>query len=149
MPTGTPEQEPVGLLRRESRSLVQRLRLWTPARYAAAAPGFGTRGDLVHHLAQALADTAATLEGEPLRDLPRLDDLGVADQLAVTSDDLVRAAPPADLARSATAHLLLHRRDLLGEEVPAGLAAALGLADVVAAGRTICDESGRAALGRT
>ena len=27
---------PTGLLRRESRSLVQRLRLWTPARYAAA-----------------------------------------------------------------------------------------------------------------
>ena len=35
-----------------------------------------------------------TLEGEPRRALPRLDsDLALADQLAVTADDLVRAAP--------------------------------------------------------
>lgn len=116
------------LLRRESRSLVQRLRLWTPARYAAAAPPHGTRGDLVHHLVQALADAAADLEGGPRRAVPRLDtDLALADQLAVVADDLVRAAPPAQVAREATAHLLLHRRDLLGEEVPPGLAEALDL----------------------
>lgn len=141
-------EEPVDLLRRESRSLVQRLRLWTPARWAATAPPYGTRADLVRHLAQALADAAARLEGEPLRDLPRLDDLGVADQLAVTSDDLLRAAPPDELARAATAHLLAHRRDLLDEDVPPGLAAALGLDDVVSAGRTNCEESGRTPLGR-
>lgn len=141
-------EEPVDLLRRESRSLVQRLRLWTPARWAATAPLYGTRADLVRHLAQALADAAARLEGEPLRDLPRLDDLGVADQLAVTSDDLLRAAPPDELARAATAHLLAHRRDLLDEDVPPGLAAALGLDDVVSAGRTNCEESGRTPLGR-
>jgi hypothetical protein len=130
---------PVDLLRRESRSLVQRLRLWTPARYAAAAPPWGTRGDLVLHLAQACADAAADLEGEPRRALPRLDsDLGVADQLAVTSDDLVRAAPGDDLARAVTAHLLVHRTDLLGEEVPASLADALGVGDVVSVGRTAC-----------
>ena len=91
---------PLDLLRRESRSLVQRLRLWTPARYAAAAPPWGTRGDLVLHLAQACADAAAALEGGPRRTLPRLDsDLGLADQLAVTSDDLVRAGPSDDVAR--------------------------------------------------
>ena len=116
------------LLRRESRSLVQRLRLWTPARYAAAAPPHGTRGDLVHHLVQALADAATDLDGGPRRAVPRLDaDLALADQLAVVSDDLVRAGPPARLARDATAHLLVHRRDLLGEQVPPGLAEALEL----------------------
>ena len=134
-----PPPDPTGLLRRESRSLVQRLRLWTPARYAAAAPPWGTRGDLVRHLAQACADAAAELEGEPRRTLPRLDnDLGLADQLAVTSDDLVRAAPGDDLARAVTAHLLVHRLDLLGEDVPASLAGALGLVDVVTAGRAAC-----------
>lgn len=142
-------EDPVDLLRRESRSLVQRLRLWTPARWAASAQPYGTRADLVRHLAQSLADAAARLEGEPLRDLPCLDDLGVADQLAVTSDDLVRAGAPDDLARAATAHLLAHRRDLLDEDVPPGLAAALGFDDVVSAGRTICEESGRTPLGRT
>ena len=118
---------------------MQRLRLWTPARYAAAAPPWGTRGDLVLHLAQACADAAADAEGEPRRTLPRLDsDLGLADQLAVTSDDLVRAQPGDDVARAVTVHLLVHRVDLLGEEVPSSLAGALGVDDVVAAGRAAC-----------
>ena len=130
---------PVDLLRRESRSLVQRLRLWTPARYAAAAPPWGTRAELVLHLAQACADAAAGLEGEPRRTVPRLDsDLGLADQLAVTSDDLVRAGPDEELARRVTAHLLVHRLDLLGEDVPASLADALGVTDVLSAGRAAC-----------
>jgi hypothetical protein len=138
------ERDPVLLLRRESRSLVQRLRLWTPARYAAAAPPFPTRGALVHHLAQALADAAADLERAPRRRLPRLDtDLVLADQLAVCSDDLVRAGPTSEQAASATCHLLLHRHDLLGEPVPPGLAGALappggGEADVLAAGTAAC-----------
>lgn len=135
------------LLAREARSLVQRLRLWTPARYAAAAGPGGSRGDLVHHLAQALADRAADLEGGPRRPLPRLDsDLGLADQLAVTADDLVRAGPPDALAVADTAHLLLHRAELLEDEVPAGLAEALGLADVLAAGRRACEETAAAPL---
>jgi len=135
---------PLELLRRESRALVQRLRLWTPARYAAAAPnprpdGVVSRGDLVHHLAQSLADLAAELEVGPVRRLPRLDsDLGLADQLAVTSDDLVRAGPDAGTAVRATAHLLAHRADLLDDVVPAGLAAALALDDPVQTGREVC-----------
>ena len=133
------DDDPRALLRRESRSLVQRLRLWTPARYAAAAPPWGTRGDLVHHLAQDLADLAADAEGLPRRPLPRLDsDLGLADQLAVTADDLVRAEPAAEIARVQTAHLLVHRRALLGDEVPAGLAGALGVADVDELGLSGC-----------
>jgi hypothetical protein len=103
------------LLAREARSLVQRLRLWTPARWAAAAPPFRTRGDLVHHLASAYAVDA----GAPVP-LPRLDsDLVLPDQLAVTADDLARSgrATPAHVG-----HLLAHRRDLLGEDPPAALA---------------------------
>jgi hypothetical protein len=136
---GPAQEDPTALLRRESRSLVQRLRLWTPARWAAGAPPHDSRADLVHHLAQDLADRAADAEGVLRRVLPRLDsDLGLPDQLAVTADDLVRAAPPVQVARAATAHLLAHRKDLLDEDVPAGLTAALALADVVAAGREEC-----------
>lgn len=125
------------LLAREAASLVARLRLWTPARWAAAAPPYGTRADLAHHLAQWLADAA----GEAPVRLPRLDsDLALPDQLAVTADDLVRTAH-ARLAATAVAHLLLHRRDLLDEPVPAGLVAALGEASeaaVLARARRVC-----------
>jgi hypothetical protein len=104
---------------REARSLVERLRVWTPQRWAAhpedAAPSYRTRGDLVHHLAQSFVTSA----GETATPLPRLDsDLVLPDQLAVTADDLVRSGG-ADLL--AVAHLLAHRRDLLGEDVPAAL----------------------------
>ncbi|MBC7374204.1 MAG: hypothetical protein H7323_09460 [Frankiales bacterium] len=139
---------PAALLSREARLLTQRLRLWTPARFVAITAA-GTRADLVHHLAQSLADRAAGLEGEPRRLLPRLDsDLGLADQLAVTADDLVRADPPRSVVVAVTAHLLLHRTQLLEDDVPAALAAALGLADVLAAGAQECkrDEKGIAAL---
>ena len=130
----------LALLRREAASLVQRLRLWTPARYAAAAAPWGTRGDLVHHLAQSYADLAAWVEGAAPRPLPRLDtDLALADQLAVTADDLVRSQLPA---YDAVAHLLLHRAELLDEPVPAGLVAALGEPDeraLLVRARRICE----------
>ena len=131
--------DPTGLLAREAASLVERLRLWTPARWAAAAPVLGTRADVVHHLAQRLADAAADVEGTPRRPLPRLDsDLALPDQLAVTADDLGRRARADEVAVAATAHLLLHRAHLLGEDVPAGLARTLGVTDVLAAGAVAC-----------
>ena len=112
--------EAAELLAREARSLVDRLRVWTPARWAAEAPPYGTRADLVHHLAQWLADRA----GEAPVRLPRLDsDLALPDQLAVTADDLVRVGA-ADLAD--VAHLLAHRADLLNDEIPEALRARLG-----------------------
>ena len=141
MPAGLTDRvsDPTALLDREARALVQRLRLWTPARYAAAAGSAGTRGDLVHHLAQSLADRAADVESVARRPLPRLDsDLGLPDQLAVTAADLVRASPPGKVAVAVTAHLLHHRGELLGDAVPPGLAAALGLADVPGAGLEEC-----------
>lgn len=123
------------LLAKEVASLVQRLRLWTPARWAATADPWGTRADLGRHLAQWLADRAAALEGRPERPLPQLHpDLLVADQLAVTGDDLVRAGPPAALCQDAVAHLLAHRLDLLGEEPPASL----GGRETLVRGRTVC-----------
>ncbi len=137
-----------GLLRRESCLLVQRLRLWAPARFAAAAAPWGTRADVVHHLAQSLADLAAAAEGGPARPLPRPDtDLALPDQLAVTADDLVRAVTSAQVALLATAHLLLHRTELLQDEVPAGLAAALGVDDAVAVGRNACNRWAPGTLG--
>lgn len=128
------------LLDREARLLVRRLRLWTPPRWAAAAGAQpGSRADVAHHLAQVLADTAAAVEGEAARAVPRLDsDLTLPDLLAVTSDDLVRAGPDDDVARDAVCHLLLHRWHLLDDAVPAGLAAALGSPDVLARGREVC-----------
>lgn len=108
------------LLAREAASLVARLRLFTPARWAAEALPWGTRADLVHHLASSFVVAA----GETAQALPRLDsDLALPDQLAVTADDLVRAGVPS---ADQVAHLLLHRRELLDEAVPAGLLAELG-----------------------
>lgn len=128
----SPEQR---LLAKEVASLVQRLRLWTPTRWAAAAPPWGTRADLARHLAQCLADAAADCEGEPHRTLPTLSpDLLVPDQLAVTGDDLVRAEPSAQVAGDAVAHLLAHRCDLLGEQPPPSL----GGDDVLERGRALC-----------
>lgn len=123
------------LLAKEVASLVGRLRMWTPQRWAAAADPWGTRADLARHLAQWLADSAAKLEGGPQRELPRLaPDLLVADQLAVTGDDLVRAGPTPELCRQAVAHLLAHRFDLLGDEPPTSL----GGLDTLRLGRAVC-----------
>ena len=128
------------LLRREARLLVERLRLWTPARFAASAPPWGSRGDLVHHLAQDLVDRTALAGGGAARPLPRLaSDLVLPDQLAVSVDDLVRAGLSDAAAVTAAAHLLAHRTELLEDEIPAGLADVLGLDDVVRAGRSACD----------
>jgi len=122
-------------LAKEVASLVRRLRLWTPARWAAAADPWGTRADLGRHLAQWLADRAAEAEHEPRRVLPVLTpDLLVADQLAVTGDDLVRAEPGPDVLADAVAHVLAHRFDLLAEEPPASLGGAAALRR----GREVC-----------
>lgn len=127
------------LLRKEVDSLVARLRLWTPARWAAACEPWGSRADLGRHLAQSWADVAADREGQPRRRLPVLSpDLLVADQLAVTGDDLVRTDPEEALVADLVAHLLAHRLDLLGEDAPASL----GGADVVVRGRRLCGQAG-------
>ncbi|MCW2599537.1 MAG: hypothetical protein JWM02_1366 [Frankiales bacterium] len=123
------------LLAKEVGAFVQRLRLWTPARWAAAADPWGTRADLGRHLAQRWADTAADLEGRPRRPLPVLQpDLLVADQLAVTGDDLVRCSPADEVCRDAVDHLLAHRHDLLGDVPPVSL----GGFQALVHGRAVC-----------
>lgn len=116
-------------LSREAASLVARLRLFTPARWEAACPPWGSRADAVHHLAQSLV----AMSGEARVALPRLaSPLVLPDQLAVAADDLVRTSPAVSMAADAVAHLLVHRVDLLGEPPPTGLVAALGEADEAA-----------------
>lgn len=123
------------LLAKELSSLIGRLRIWTPTRWAAAAEPWGTRADLTRHLAQWFADEAAAAEGGPRRLLPTLSpDLLVVDQLAVTGDDLLRSAPGARTCSEAVDHLLVHRLDLLGDSPPASL----GGEDAVRRGRAVC-----------
>ena len=125
----------VALLDREARALVQRLRVWTPTRWAAASPVDGlSRADLAHHLAAGLAAAS----GAPVA-LPRLDrDLALPDQLAVTAHDLVRSPPTEVEARRWTCHLLLHRHHLLADTVPPGLTAALRVPDALEEGAAAC-----------
>jgi len=123
------------LFRKELGVLVQRLRMWTPTRWAAPCPPWGSRAEAVRHLAQWCADRAAEREGAGRRQLPVLSpDLLVADQLAVTGDDLLRVRPDPVLFDEAVAHLLAHRVDLLDEEPPASL----GGQGAVALGREVC-----------
>ena len=139
LPDARSPDRPAALLNREATSLVRRLRLWTPARWAAQTSAGVGRADLAHHLVQALADAAADLEGGPPRPVPRFElDLALPDQLAVTASDVVRAGPTEALARTLTAHLVVHRFDLLDDAVPPGLALELGCPDVLAAGRAAC-----------
>jgi len=68
---------------------------------------FSNHADAGHALAQRLADDAAVLTGEPNRVVPRLNDLAVGDQVAVTGADFVReirrAAPQAARSRARAA----------------------------------------------
>jgi len=82
--------------------LIGRVQHWTPARWARpSAADSMTRADLVHGLAQRLADAGADASGEPRRPVPRLDnDLALPDQLRVlTADALAAPAPPDEIDR--------------------------------------------------
>ena len=79
--------------------LSDRLRSLSDVRLARPLPPHASRADAAHALAQLLADGAARLEEGPARAVPRLHDLAVGDQVAVTGHDLVAAA----LATLATA----------------------------------------------
>lgn len=74
---------------------------WTPARWAQPA-GQGTRADVVHALAQRLADLEASVTGRPVLPVPRLpNDLALPDQVRVMVLDLVAARPDASVLASA------------------------------------------------
>lgn len=71
---------------------VDRLRSLAIARLAAPFEPEPTRADAGRGLAQRLADASAALEGRPVRDLPRLADGAVGDQVAVCGRDVLEAA---------------------------------------------------------
>jgi len=71
--------------------LVDRLRAMPAARLARSVDGEPTIADSAHALAQVLADLAADAQGLPRREVPRLTDFAVGDQVAVTLHQLVTA----------------------------------------------------------
>jgi hypothetical protein len=74
---------------------------WTPARWAQPA-GEGTRADVVHALAQRLADLEASVTGRPVLPVPRLpNDLALPDQVRVMVLDLIAARPDPSVLETA------------------------------------------------
>jgi hypothetical protein len=87
-----------GELARDVDRVADRLRGLSQARLAADASPHASRAEAARAAAQALADASAGLEAgldsDPptWRELPRLDDFAIGDQVAVTGHDLVAAA---------------------------------------------------------
>jgi hypothetical protein len=94
--------------------LIKQVGHWSPRRWAVpCAPGGPARGELLHALVQRLADLAADAEGEPRREVPRLDnDLALVDQLRVVAGDLVAAGAPDLLTHAAAADVSAVRAQL-------------------------------------
>lgn len=92
-------------LRRAVDLLLGQVGHWTAARWAAPAlAGNVNRSDLMHRLVQYIADLDADAEGQPRRDVPRLDnDLALPDQLRVVTADLIAAGPSNDVLAAAAA----------------------------------------------
>lgn len=79
--------------------VVERLRTMAESRLAATPTGeTTTRADAAHALAQTLGDGALDAMGQPRRMLPRLSDLAVGDQLAVTGHELAASGAPLEPA---------------------------------------------------
>ncbi|MBX6389107.1 MAG: hypothetical protein IRZ08_08935 [Frankia sp.] len=114
--------ESVPELVREINRLLGRLRGWSPTAWDVAATAGGTRAERTRALAAdlarlgRLAGSGAPAGAEP----PRLAPHGLADQIVVLADDLLRAlgeAPPArrdELARQAREVVAAARSDLEG-----------------------------------
>ena|SRR5437762_11946509 len=95
--------------------LVDHVGHWTQARWTTAAGGAGrparaggadgghrTRAEVVHALAQRLADLEAEVTGRPRRPVPRLaNDLALPDQVRVMTLDIVAVAPGPDILAAA------------------------------------------------
>lgn len=112
-------QDPTGRLATQLERTVDRLRGLGLARLGASFEPEPTRADAARAAAQRLADAAAQLEGGPSRQLPRLADHAVPDQVAVCGHDLLAAARGRDdepavaaLLVEAAEHLLDLRRRL-------------------------------------
>jgi hypothetical protein len=92
-----------------ARDLLPRLRRWTqdnwslPAVRRPAGPG-QSRAEVAAETVQRLADLGADAEGRPRRQVPRLADVTLADQLTVMVEDILRTADRG-AARAAAAEL--------------------------------------------
>jgi hypothetical protein len=103
--------------------LAERLRTLSLARLAAPSAGYATRADAGRRAAGALADAAlgvseAAPAGPPRwREVPRLRDFAVGDQVAVTGRELVEAlaAGPAPDAQVWTRTGRRRARDVVAE----------------------------------
>lgn len=88
----------VGPFVKESGAVADRLRHLSEARLKAPLTArqetSPSRAGAALALAQCLADLAAAVEGEPLREIPDLGVFVVGDQVAVTSGDLASALGP-------------------------------------------------------
>ncbi len=93
--TGGPLVESV---EREIARIADRLRTFSLVRLGEPVAGHSSRAAAVRAVVQALADAAAGLEGGPRREVPRLADAAVGDQLAVIGADLVAAGGSAPAA---------------------------------------------------
>jgi hypothetical protein len=94
--------------------LVDHVGHWSPPRWSATGPaGDRTRAEVVHELAQRLADLEAGATGRSVRPVPRLtNDLALPDQVRVVTLDLLRSgAGPAVLAAALDA-VTAARREL-------------------------------------
>ncbi|WDZ88023.1 hypothetical protein [Micromonospora cathayae] len=94
--------------------LVNQVGHWQAARWAAPAAGSDVpRAALVHRLVQEVADLAAGAEGQPRREVPRLDnDLALPDQLRVVAADLAAARPASAAVVRAAAEVTATRQAL-------------------------------------
>ncbi|MEU4624165.1 hypothetical protein AB0G04_29840 [Actinoplanes sp. NPDC023801] len=83
--------------------LLTQIHHWDERRWRASAPAAPvTRSQQVRDLVQHLADLGAEAEKRPARPVPHIHDLVLRDQLRVLADDLLAAAPSADLLDRAT-----------------------------------------------
>ena len=94
--------------------LLKQVGHWEQSRWSATvqAPATHSRAEVVHGLAQQLADLAADAEGNPRRPVPRVGDLTLPDQVKVTADDLFLAGVSDDAFKLATDKVNAVRRAL-------------------------------------
>lgn len=109
-------------LRRAVDLFVRQVGHWEQPRWSAEAAGARaadagadatgvSRADVVHRLVQEIANLAADAEGEPRREVPRLEnDLALPDQLRVVVADLIAAGAPDDVLAAAAAKVAAVRR---------------------------------------
>ncbi|BCY05717.1 hypothetical protein [Actinoplanes sp. L3-i22] len=81
--------------------LLTQVRHWEETRWTAKIND-KTKADFAYGLVQRLADLAAEAEHRPSREVPRLHDLVLPDQLRVVADDLLAATPPDEVLARAT-----------------------------------------------